>query len=175
MPQIFPAFILSIACTNLLVSCSNFTSGWPSLSDPIPTQNDREGDTRAHATGQPAPAEPYSTEQKTALTKSVAIKQMTVIRVKIEKARMAYHSAWAALQERTGTTQKTDTEEINTRWHNAQLQLTRYSTVLNKLDFIINSSQLKDVPVWHNAKKLQTTEETYVANERQKLMDLKPE
>lgn len=175
MPQTFSVFLLSIACTSLLISCSNFSGDWPSLSDPISTQSDMIKDTRAHTTGQPAPAEPYSIEQKTALTKSVAIKQMTVIRAKLEKAQTAYHAAWGALQEHTRAGSNADTEEINTRWHDTQLYLTRYSTILNKLDFIINSTQLKDVPVWHNAKKLQTTEEAYIANERQKLMGLKPE
>lgn len=153
-----------ILTAGLVAGCSSFSSDWPSLSDKIADSSERE---RAHESAPPTEQGPKAEESITPHTPSTAIKLLTATKAKLEAARATYESAKETFLKAE--------DETALLWREAQLELTRYSRLLNKLDSILISKQLMDHAVWQNAKNLEADIEAHIAAERQELNSLQPE
>lgn len=150
----------------LLAACGDTAGNWPNLADPLP---DASGRARVVDRGQPvAPKNTREKQDIAPMTKSLAFKLVTAVAAEAKKATEAYLTVKHTIETVTS-------EEKPTAWREAQLMLTRLSKTTARLDSILYSENMKHENIWADASRLQVTQDSYVASERQLLAKIKPE
>ena len=157
----------------ILASCSGTNSSWPSLSDPLPSDTDRERVIeRAEPTAPPAPTRingfGEDGQRLPTMSKSLAYKTLVAVEAETEKATDAYLKSKAAI----ATTEKV---EKLVAWREAQLMLTRLSKTTARLDSILYSENLKGESIFEKTFRVYSKHEQFVASERQLLRKLMPQ
>jgi hypothetical protein len=145
-----------------LAGCSGMSGDWPNLAEPFPEAAERE---RVVERAKPTEAPKVETESKH--TRSTAYKLLESTKARINTAK-AYYEAVKTMIPRTEGEDKQD------HWNEAQLALTRYSHTLSRVDQIINTRGLQDAPIWNRALAFKEAHDAYLVQEREALTELTP-
>jgi len=155
----FPLFLL-------LTACAGFSGDWPDLAEPYPSASERERVVE-HA----EPSAPIVFNDASPLNKSAAIKLLTSVRARLDKATSEYENIVSDMQNAISNE---GYERQQNLWNAAQLSLTRLSHTASQLDAILTAESLSDMPVWENARVLKNQQEIYLAAARKSLAAFKP-
>ncbi len=147
----------------VLSACSSMDGKWPSLTEPLPSDTERERVSEQAEPSTQTPPAPTSTT----FTKSGAIKLFIRTETELAVAKSEFNQALATVKNTSGETK-------SIAWNDAQLKLTRYSNIVSNLDAIVDASTLKGEPVWKNANTLKTKMDAIIAHHRQELTELQP-
>lgn len=146
----------------LLGACSSTSGDWPSLAEPLPDTSEHE---RVIERAEPANTRPPETQSP--LTTSTAIKLFDSTEAKLLTIRQDYMDTKARIMAASG-------ENKLIEWRDAQLQLTRYSTALSRLDTIIDSSSLMETGIWKKAFETKEALDVFIIGERKALAAIEP-